>query len=216
MKGKPIPYSEDELTWLEARQTLPRRKLHELFCAKFARRDISVDAIKSLCTRKGWTTGRTGRFQSGHEPANKGQKGLCAPGSEKGWFPKGNRSGAASKNYKPIGTERMSLDGYLERKIHDGMPLQSRWRAVHLIRWEAINGAVPEGHCLKCIDGNKANTDPLNWIAIPRAILPRLNGRWTGLKYDDAEPEIKPYILAAARLYQAAKEKKQAASNENG
>jgi hypothetical protein len=29
---------------------------------------------------------------------------------------------------------------------------------------------------LKCLDGNKQNTDPSNWEAVPRALLPRLAG----------------------------------------
>ena len=48
----------------------------------------------------------------------------------------------------------------MERKIHDGLPLQSRWRAVHLLNWEAINGPIPKSHCLKCLDGNRLNVAP--------------------------------------------------------
>lgn len=79
------------------------------------------------------------------------------------------------ENYKPIGTERISKDGYLERKIHDGMPFQSRWRAVHIVRWEEINGPLPKGHALVFRDGNKANTDPSNMELISRADLMRRN-----------------------------------------
>lgn len=205
MKGCPIEYSTEELAWIEARKLLPRRQLHADFCVHWGRDDVSFDALNSLCKRNGWLTGRTGCFEPGLVPHNKGLKGQCAPGSEKGWFSKGGRSGKARDLYKPIGTERLSKDGYLERKIHDGMPLQSRWRAVHLIRWEASNGPLPEGHCLKCLDGNKANTDPNNWICIPRALLPKLNARWSGVAFDDAPPELKPTILATAQLDYAAR-----------
>lgn len=44
-----------------------------------------------------------------------------------------------------------------------------------------------------------------NWVAIPRALLPRLNGRF-GRNYDDAPPELKPAILAIAKLEHAARE----------
>lgn len=208
MKGRAIPYSEAELAWLKERATLPRRELHEWFCVQFERKDVSLTNLKALMKRKGWMTGRTGCFPVGHVPQNKGQKMPFNENSAKTQFKKGHRGGRALERYKPIGTERLSKEGYIERKIHDGMPLQSRWRAVHLIRWEEANGPVPDGHCLKCIDGDKANTAPSNWLAIPRALLPRLNGRWTDLKYDDAEPEIKPYILAAARLQHAARQAK--------
>lgn len=203
--GKQIRYTNAELVWLKARKEMPRRELHAAFCDAFARQDVSVDHIIALMKRKGWLTGRTGQFKKGNVSPNKGRKGYYAPGSEKGWFKRGERRGVASKLYKPIGTERITVDGYVERKIHDGMPLQSRWRAVHLINWEAQNGPIPEGHCLKCLDGNTQNTAPDNWEAIPRAVNLRLNGR-TVLKYDDAEDELKPLVLANAKLHHAARE----------
>lgn len=205
MKGVPNRYSAAELAWLKARATWPRRALLAAFRAAFGRDDVSLTALNGLCKRKGWMTGRSGRFEAGHVPVNKGRKGVCAPGSETGWFRPGVRRGRAARLYQPIGTQRLSQDGYVERKIHDGLPMRARWRAVHRIRWEAVHGPVPDGHCLKCRDGDKTNTDPANWLAIPRALLPRLNGRWTGLSYDAAEPELKPCILAAAKLHHAAR-----------
>lgn len=158
------------------------------------------------------TNGRQGigtRFAKGHVPANKGVKRPAgwAPGRmRETQFTKGERRGVAVKLYKPIGTERVSKDGYLERKVNDGMPLQRRWRAVHLIRWEEINGTLPKGHALKCLDGDKSNTDPSNWTLVPRALLPRLNGKY-GRDYDAAPADLKPAILAIAKLEHAARTK---------
>lgn len=207
MKGRAIPYSEAELAWIEAHSTMPRAELFQAFQARFDRQDVSEANLKSLCKRKGWLTGRTGQFVKGQEPMNKGKKMPYHPNSAATRFRKGYRGGKALENYKPIGTERMSKDGYLERKAHDGMPLQSRWRAVHLINWEAANGPIPDGHCLKCLDGNKANCDPANWKLISRAMLPRLSGRWR-LGYDEAPDELKPAVLAVAELEQKARELK--------
>lgn len=179
---------------------MPRRELHAAFVEAFGRRDVTAGNIKALCTRKGWKTGRTGCFEKGSVPANKGRKMPYNPASARTQFKAGIRQGRAAELYKPIGTERLSKEGYLERKIHDGLPLQSRWRAVHLIEWEARNGPVPAGHCLKCRDGDKSNTAPENWFAIPRALLPALNGRWNGLAYDHVPDEIKPAVLGIARL----------------
>lgn len=178
---------------------MPRRQLHVAFCDEFGRNDVSFANLKALCSRRGYHTGRTGCFPKGNAPFNKGMKGFYAPGSEKGWFKKGSLSGTAALRKKPIGFERLSKDGYLERKVHDGLPMQSRWRAVHLINWEAINGPVLPGHALKCLDGDRANVDPANWQLVPRALLPRLAGRWT-IPYDQAEPETKPVLLTLARL----------------
>lgn len=210
MKGRAIHYSVDELAFIYLRRDTPRRELHAAFVEWFGRHDVTLVHLNSLCKRRGWMTGRTGCFPRGNRPHNAGQKGFCPPGCEKGWFRKGERRGVAARLYKPVGTERLCEDGYLERKIHDGMPLQSRWRAVHLIEWEKANGRLPEGHCLKCLDGDRLNTDPANWEAIPRAMLPRLNGgQWkTRLAYDDAPDELKPAILAVAKLDHGARQRR--------
>jgi hypothetical protein len=207
MKGRRTRYSPAELAWIEAYKHLPRRELHQDFVRCFGRLDVSQSNLTALCKRHGWLTGRTGRFVKGQVSHNKGRKGVCAPGSEKGWFKQGTRSGRAKENYKPIGTERLSKSGYRERKIHDGMPLQSRWRAVHLIEWEAENGPVPDGHCLKCLDGDKTNCTPENWVLIPRSMLPRLSGRWS-VPYDEAPDELKPTLLTVAKLEDTARKLK--------
>lgn len=206
MKGRAIPYSADDLAWLEENRDWPRPMLHRIFVMLFDRRDVSADALKALMTRKGWTTGRSGQFVKGQEPPNKGRKGYCPPGCEKGWFRKGERSGVATKLWKPVGSERI-VDGYLERKINDDLPLRNRWRAVHILNWEAINGPLPEGHCLKCLDGNRLNTDPSNWKLVHRGVLARLNGgrHKKRLSYDEAPPELKPSVMAAAELAHAAR-----------
>lgn len=213
MKGHPISYSADELAWLEVNRALVIGEYHRAFCEAFGRDDASAANLHALRKRKRWRTGRTGCFEKGMAPMNKGRK--CPPGRGgnhpnacKTQFRKGSRTGKAALNYKPIGTERISEDGYLERKIHDGMPLQSRWRLVHRINWEAAHGPVPEGHALKCLDGNRLNTDPSNWEAIPRALLPRLAGgnRYKRtLAYDDAEPEVRPSLIAIAKLQHRAR-----------
>lgn len=204
MKGRQKHYSQTELFWIETNSRRPRREAHAEFCWAFKRDDVSLSNFNSLCKRMGWMTGRTGHFSHGQEPHNKG-KPFSPRGSEKGRFKKGDLQGRAKQFRKPIGTERISKDGYVERKIHDGLPMQSRWRAVHLIHWEEENGPVPEGMCLKNLDGDKMNTDPTNWEAIPRALLPRLSGgRWYK-PYDTYEPELRPTALAIAKLEERAR-----------
>lgn len=126
------------------------------------------------------TNGRQGvgtRFTTGHTPAN---KGLRRPGWSSGrmkatQFRKGERQGVAVKLYKPIGTERVSKDGYRERKVNDGMPLQRRWRAVHLLVWEAAHGALPPAHAVVFVNGDKTDIRLDNLACIPRADLMRRN-----------------------------------------
>lgn len=125
--------------------------------------------------RRGDNVGKATRFQPGLTPWNKGQKHPSTGRAIDTQFKPGNRSGKALEIYQPIGTERLSKDGYLERKIHDGWPLQRRWRAVHLLAWEAINGPLPAGHAVVFRDGNKRNIALDNLELVTRAELMRRN-----------------------------------------
>ena len=203
--GRAIHYTDDELDFIKKAATLPRRQAHAAFCEAFGRTDVSLATFKQMCIRKGWLTGRTGQYRKGNVPPYKGRKMPYNANSARTQFKKGQLGGKAAEDEHPIGTERLSGSGYIERKMHDGLPRKSRWQLVHLMNWTAVNGPVPAGHCLKSLDGNKANTDATNWIAIPRAMLPRLSGTHS-TAYDPAPAELKPAIMATARLEHLARE----------
>lgn len=116
------------------------------------------------------------QFKPGHKTWNKGMKGLNIGGVETQFKP-GNRSGIALEMYQPIGTERLSKDGYIQRKVNDDMPIHRRWRGLHIIKWEAINGPLPEGHALTFRDGDKLNTAIENLELLPRSELMKRNSR---------------------------------------
>jgi hypothetical protein len=82
------PWSEEEIAFVEANQTLPRKELHAAVVQRFGRTDLTDDHIKSLCARRGFRTGRTGAFERGAVPVNKGVR--CPEGV-------GGRSEAARK-----------------------------------------------------------------------------------------------------------------------
>lgn len=198
MKGGAISYSQAELDFIKARKTKPRRELHAAFVKKFGRTDVSLDNFKALCKRKGWFTGRTGCYEAGSVPANKGKKMPFHPNSARTQFKKGQQP----VNTKYAGHERVTVDGYIEISVNETNPhtgFERRYVQKHRWIWEKENGPIPEGMALKCLDGNKQNTDLSNWKLIPRAMLPRLNNRW-GRDYDHAPDEIKPTIMAVAEL----------------
>lgn len=114
------------------------------------------------------------RFKQGNVAWNKGMKGLDIGGKETR-FKKGHRGGRAAEVYQPIGAERISKDGYLQRKINDDLPLQKRWRGVHILVWEEANGPLPAGHAVTFKDGNKQNIAPDNLELRSRADLMRRN-----------------------------------------
>lgn len=203
MKRRQIGWLDAELAWIEANRTRPRAELHSAFCFRFGRRDVSQGALSSLCKRKGWLTGRDGRIQPGSVPPNKGKRMPQHANSVAAHFRKGQRPHTA----KDVGYESIDTDGYVRICVAEPNPWTgARTRMVfkHRWLWEREHGPVPRGHALKCLDGNKLNTDPANWEAVPREILPRLNGRF-GRNYDAAAPEIKPVIMATAKLEHAAR-----------
>ncbi|MBA43596.1 MAG: HNH endonuclease [Magnetococcales bacterium] len=197
-KRTSIPYSDAELAWIEKHKTLVRREAHKKFVKKFGRTDVSLKNYNALCKRKGWMTGRTGQFIKGQESHNKGKKMPYNPNSARHQFKKGNKP----HNTKHAGHERISVDGYIEVSINETNPhtgFERRYVLKHRHLWEKQNGPIPEGMCLKSLDGNKLNTDPSNWELIDRGTLAVLNQR-NAHNYNDAPAEVKPALLTLAKL----------------
>lgn len=89
------------------------------------------------------------QFKSGQKAWNEGVKGICGTheNCRRTQFKKGDPV-QGRHNYQPIGSERLSKDGYVERKITDDQSIvpARRWVGVHRLVWEAANGPVPRGH----------------------------------------------------------------------
>jgi len=121
--------------------------------------------------RRGDNVGAACRFQKGHVPANKGVKGISYPGMEPTQFKKGQKP----HTWKPIGTERLSKEGYLQRKVADtGYPPRD-WVGVHILLWREHHGEIPAGHIIKFKDGNKQNIAIENLECISQADNMRRN-----------------------------------------
>jgi hypothetical protein len=135
------------------------------------------------------------QFKPGQKPWNTGTHYVSGGRSAETRFKKGAMSGAAQHNYVPIGTLRISKDGYLERKMTDDPSLYTarRWTFVHRLVWEAAHGPIPEGHMVVFIKGQFTNNvdlltaDRLECITRRENIL--RNSLWT------SNPEL-------AKLYQ--------------
>lgn len=213
-KGKALVYSASELEFIQSVSAWRRDEAHAAFCQRFSRDDVTIGAFNGLCKRKGWMTGRTGRVEKGAAPHNKGKK--CAPGTG-GRHPNARKSqfkkGQTPHNTNYLGHERIdSKDGYVYVSIAETNPhtgFERTYVLKHKHLWEQENGPVPEGHCLKCLSDDKTNCDPDNWECIPRALLPRLAGgnRYRRkLAFDDAPDELKPTVLAVAKLEHKARQ----------
>lgn len=142
------------------------REIQKAFTEKFGW-EISLGQVNSYIGNHHLNTGRTGRFQKGQEPPNKGKKGVCAAGCEKTWFKKGH----IPANYRPVGSERVNKDGYIEVKVAD----PNKWRLKHRVVWEAVNGKISKGYIIIFRDNDKTNTDINNLMLIKQGTHAVLN-----------------------------------------
>jgi len=184
MKRKPIHYSDDELTFIEANKQLTRKVLYQLFCDRFNRNDISQDNLTSLCKRNGWLTGRTGRYEKGNIP----HPDARMKGPNKTSFKKGQRP----HNWKPIGSTRVTVDGYVEVKTHE----PNKWGQLHVVTWCEHHGAVPDGSIVSFIDGNKQNCCITNLELISRNENLQINR----LRCSSEPKELQPVIRTIGKL----------------
>lgn len=125
-----------------------------------------VMAKTSITIREG---GNLHRYLKGHVPANKGKKMPAETYAKVAhtMFGKGHKPA----NFKPVGSERITKDGYLERKIAN----PKTWKAVHILVWEAANGTVPIKHKVIFKDNNQLNNQLTNLECISYADAMRRN-----------------------------------------
>jgi hypothetical protein len=143
-------------------------ELAEIFNKRF-RLKLSAAKIRAATHNRKLWNGRDTRFKKGHVPSNKGKKGYCARGSEKGWFKKGQRP----SDWRPVGSERVNVDGYVEIKVSDisspdAKIRQRNWKMKHVVIWEAANGPVPKGNMIIFLNGNKLDMALKNLMMISR------------------------------------------------
>jgi hypothetical protein len=152
------------------------QEIIELFCKHF-KLQLSLNQTKSFVGNRKLNTGRTGCYEKGHVPFNKGKKGLIIGGVET-QFKKGRKP----YNYKPVGSERVrtahadrhhtySGDDYIDVKVAD----PNVWKGKHILIYEKHHGLVPKGHAVIFGDGNNRNFDPNNLILVSQKQLAVLN-----------------------------------------
>lgn len=95
------------------------------------------------------------RYTKGHIPANKGTRrpGWSAGRMVDTQFKKGQKP----HSWRPIGTERLSKEGYLQVKLRETGVSRHDYVAVHQLVWELHRGAIPAKHHVAFKDGDKTN-----------------------------------------------------------
>ena len=173
------------------------QELADLFNQKF-NTNITSRTIKSYKANNKLNSGLTGKFRKGQTPHNKGKK-MPKEVYEKvkhTMFAKGN----VPPNHRPVGSERISKDGYIEVKVAE----PNKWRLKQRVVYVETKGKIPEGCPIIFLDGNKRNFDIDNLRCITRSELLYLN--CNGLNNSN---EITETGILMARLDRAKNKKKQ-------
>lgn len=179
------------------------QELADLFNQKF-NTNITSRMIKSYKANNKLNSGLTGKFRKGQTPHNKGKK-MPKEVYEKvkhTMFAKGN----VPPNHRPVGSERISKDGYIEVKVAE----PNKWRLKQRVVYEEAKGKIPEGCTIIFLDGNKRNFDIDNLRCITRSELLYLN--CNGLNNSN---EITETGILMARLDRTKNKKKQELKDKN-
>ena len=109
--------------------------------------------------------GRLCRFGKGHQPWNKGVKGVA--GVQEACRATHFKPGQQPHNTLPIGSLKLDKDKTLLRKVSNASGNNSaRWRSVHELVWVEANGPVPPKHMVVFKPGLRTNV--LEEITIDR------------------------------------------------
>lgn len=170
---KPHYWTKEEKEYLK--KVTPghhHNEIQELVNKKF-NLNLTTGQIKAALNRYKLNTGFTGRFKKGNTPFNKGKnmKKYLSEEALKGMAKTQFRKGQAPVNWRPVGSERLSKDGYVEIKIAE----PNKWRFKHLVVWEKEHGPVLKGHAVIFLDRDKTNISIDNLKMVTRNELMIMN-----------------------------------------
>jgi hypothetical protein len=192
-KGENLSLAGDQVQWLiDNYPTYSGTQLTEEFNRIFDKEKKKSQIIAFL-KNHGIRSGRDSKFGKGHVSWNAGSTGLTSANITS------FKKGSVPANIKPLGHERIcTKDGYIlikipERNPHTGAP--TRYKAKHIVLWEAEHGPAPDGYIITFIDGDK-----LNLIDNLECISKQENVRRNKMRISSLPDELKPTARLVAKL----------------
>lgn len=161
--------------------------------------------IKGIYGNRRLNSGVTGYFEKGKAAFNKGKKQSEFMSPEAIERTKSTRfhKGHLPPNTKPVGYERINVNGYIEVKIKmrpSHPSCNDNFVPKHRLVWEQANGPIPEGHIITFKDGNKLNTDLENLMLISQADNAVMNK--CGLRTTDPEAAESAVLISKVKRKQ--------------
>lgn len=186
-------WSQEELAWVRANLHLSKREMAAQISELFGfhcKETMVVGVFKNHKIH----CGRTGRFQTGNKPFNRGKRGLNGNNSATHF-----KSGSRPHNWLPVGSERNN-NGIVEVKVAE----PRTWKSKHSLIWEQLHGQpLPDGHVVIFADQDRSNFEPNNLLLVSRGELAVMNKK--GLLTDHAEATMVGRTIA--RVCMAARQR---------
>lgn len=138
--------------------------------------ELTVGQLKNRKAVLGLRSGTLGgRFERGNVPPNRGKAwaDYMPEDAQERCRATQFRKGDLPHNTLPVGSERVTSDGYVEVKVAmrpSGRTAHDNWVPKARLVWERENGcSVPEGSMVVFLDGDPTNLDPANLALETRA-----------------------------------------------
>lgn len=200
--GKPKGYSfifSDEIKEfiLQNYKGIGNEELKDLINKNFGT-SFTTEQIKRYKQRKKLDSGLTGYFPKGNVPQNKGKK--MSPEIYEKCKATMFKKGQAPVNHRPVGSERVSKDGYLQIKVAE----PDKWQQKNVYIYEQHYGKIPKGHKVIFLDGNNRNFDINNLALVSNSVMMRLNHNHRISK----NPEITTTNITLTKLENVIRERK--------
>lgn len=180
-ENKKFFFSEDQINFLKQNYSIKQNselaslfscsihtienKAHSLGLKK------NIEFIRELARERSLAPDHGGRrflFTKGHLPMNKGKRQEEYMSQQSIDKTKATRfkKGHTPKNHKPVGYERITVDGYIEIKVNE----PNVFKLKHRVVWEDHYGPIPKDHNIQFKDGNPLNCEDIsNLYMISRA-----------------------------------------------
>lgn len=147
------------------------------------------DVIEAFEQRFGirLSRGQVNQFRASH-----GTQKRVMPAQRKGGRPR-----------KPIGFERRTKGGILVKVAEEPTVPMSKdnWRYKHHIAYEEAYGPIPDGCQVWAVDGDNANCDPENLVAVPNKATGAINALTRdGITWHDRESMISVVRMAQLKV----------------
>lgn len=148
-------YTQEHFDFIKRNVKNTEKDLVKMFNENFEIK-ITTGILGNIKSKLGIRSGLSGgRFVKGRNPFNKGKKwtDFMPIEGQKNSLRTTFKKGRLPQNHRPVGSERVNINGYIEIKVAE----PNKWQFKHRYIYEQINGPIPKGKKVIFLDGNRLN-----------------------------------------------------------